>query len=185
MDPFNQPNVTEAKDRTNALLATWEKSGALPASQPAVTTDALEIYSTSKATSVADQLKEFLTGDAHYFATMAYLHRGADDAITQLRELVATISGKASTFGWGPRFLHSTGQFHKGGQLNGAFIQVTGDNAQDLAIPGRDFTFHTLLMAQALGDGEALTSRDLPLLRIHLKKRSEGIAEILTALRSL
>ena len=116
---------------------------------------------------------------------MAYLHRGADDAITAIRSLVAEKSGRASTFGWGPRFLHSTGQFHKGGQLNGAFIQITGQNKEDLAIPGREFSFHTLLMAQALGDGQALSSRNLPLIRVHLKDRAAGIAELLEALLNL
>jgi len=185
VDPFNQPNVTEAKDRTNALLALWEKNGTLPSAVPSLVTETLEIYSHSGAQSLAGQLSDFLEVKAHYFATMAYLHRGTNDAIAEIRSLIAAKSGRASTFGWGPRFLHSTGQFHKGGQLNGAFIQITGENLSDLAIPGREFTFHTLLMAQALGDGEALASRSLPLLRIHLKDRTAGIAELLGALRTL
>ena len=185
VDPFNQPNVTEAKDRTNALLATWQSTGSLPQNKPAFTSANLEIYSSSVSDSLQGQLRDFLATDAHYFATMAYLHRGSDDAIAALRALIASATSKASTFGWGPRFLHSTGQFHKGGQLNGAFLQITGENASDCAIPGRDFTFHTLLMAQALGDGEALSSRDLPLIRIHLKNRSAGIAEVLEAFTNL
>ncbi len=183
VDPFNQPNVTEAKDRTNALLAKW--NGRVPATSPTLSTPALDIYSSSTATTLEGQLKDFLSVDAHYFASMAYLHRGSDDAITEIRSLVAEKSNRASTFGWGPRFLHSTGQFHKGGQLNGAFIQITGESEKDLAIPGREFSFHTLLMAQALGDGEALSSRALPLIRIHLKDRSAGIAELLNTLRTL
>ena len=183
VDPFNQPNVTEAKDRTNALLAKWD--GAIPATTPSLSTPSLEVYSSSPAETLAGQLKEFLSVEAHYFASMAYLHRGADDAITAIRSLVAEKSGRASTFGWGPRFLHSTGQFHKGGQLNGAFIQITGQNKEDLAIPGREFSFHTLLMAQALGDGQALSSRNLPLIRVHLKDRAAGIAELLEALLNL
>jgi glucose-6-phosphate isomerase len=113
---------------------------------------------------------------------MAYLARGIDDEIAKSREVIAKKSSRGTTFGWGPRFLHSTGQFHKGGQHNGAFIQITGENANDIAIPGREFTFHTLLMAQALGDGEALADRNFPLIRIHLKNRSAGIAAILAAL---
>ena len=113
---------------------------------------------------------------------MAYLARGIDDEITKSRALIASKSGRGTTFGWGPRFLHSTGQFHKGGQHNGAFIQITGENATDLAIPQKDFSFHTLLMAQALGDGQALADRSFPLMRIHLKNRSRGIAAILAAL---
>jgi len=185
VDPFNQPNVTEAKDRTNALLATWQSSGSLPVSTPSFANENLEIFSSFTANSVAGQLSSFLSSPAHYFATMAYLHRGHDDAISEIRTLIAAHTSKASTFGWGPRFLHSTGQFHKGGQLNGAFLQITGENAIDCAIPGRDFSFHTLLMAQALGDGEALASRSLPLMRIHLKNREAGIKEILNAMKGL
>jgi glucose-6-phosphate isomerase len=114
---------------------------------------------------------------------MAYLARGIDDEIAQSRSLIAKKSGRGTTFGWGPRFLHSTGQFHKGGQQNGLFIQITGENRSDLEIPGREFTFHTLLMAQALGDGQALADRNFPLMRIHLKNREAGIAAIIAALQ--
>jgi len=102
-----------------------------------------------------------------------------------LRPLVAIRSGKGTTFGWGPRFLHSTGQFHKGGQNNGAFLQITGENTSDLAIPHQNFSFHTLLMAQALGDGRALSDRKFPLLRIHLKNRELGLAFLLEELAKL
>ena len=102
-----------------------------------------------------------------------------------MRPFVAAITGAGTTFGWGPRFLHSTGQFHKGGQRNGAFIQITGENQIDLAIPGKEFTFHTLLMAQALGDGQALSSREFPLIRIHLKNRTRGVVRVLELLREL
>jgi glucose-6-phosphate isomerase len=102
-----------------------------------------------------------------------------------LREAIAAKSNVGVTFGWGPRFLHSTGQFHKGGQPNGSFLQITGDSEFDLAIPEADFTFQNLLMAQAMGDGEALTSRNLPLVRIHLKNRSAGIEELLTAVSKI
>ena len=89
------------------------------------------------------------------------------------------------TFGWGPRFLHSTGQFHKGGQQNGAFLQITGEASCDFAIPGSTFGFKTLVMAQALGDNRALEQRKFPLLRLHLEDRSAGITQILDAARSL
>ena len=116
---------------------------------------------------------------------MAYLARGVNDEISATRELVAALSGRGTTFGWGPRFLHSTGQFHKGGQHNGAFIQITGENQIDLAIPGRDFSFHTLLMAQALGDGQALESRGFPLIRLHLKNRTRGVVRVLEVLKEM
>jgi glucose-6-phosphate isomerase len=182
VDPFNQPNVTEAKERTSAILAKWSSSENAKLT-PAFEDENFAIYSASSAQSLRGQLDDFLAIDSHYIAIMAYLARGIDDEITRARGLLARKSGRGTTFGWGPRFLHSTGQFHKGGQHNGAFIQVTGENLNDLAIPGRDFSFHTLLMAQALGDGEALADRHFPLIRIHLKNRSAGIAELLAALK--
>jgi glucose-6-phosphate isomerase len=181
VDPFNQPNVTEAKERTNAILAKWA-TGDQQIYSPAFENENLAIFSNSTAHSLQGQIDSFLALDSHYIAIMAYLARGIDDEITKARELIARKSGRGTTFGWGPRFLHSTGQFHKGGQHNGAFIQITGENLNDLAIPGRDFSFHTLLMAQALGDGEALADRNFPLIRIHLKDRSAGIAELIAAL---
>ena len=128
---------------------------------------------------------DFLAPASAYIAIMAYLNRESDGTALQLREILAAKTGSPITFGWGPRFLHSTGQFHKGGPLNGKFIQITGENSSDLNIPTRTFTFHDLLMAQALGDGQALSSRDLPLVRIHLKNRSGGLAQLIQALRKI
>jgi glucose-6-phosphate isomerase len=116
---------------------------------------------------------------------MAYLDRIGDVALEELRALIASASGKPTTFGWGPRFMHSTGQFHKAGQPNGTFIQITGEVDCDFEIPGRDFSFATLVAAQGLGDGRALAKRQYPLLRLHLKNRSAGIEEILKAARAL
>jgi len=113
---------------------------------------------------------------------MAYLTRGTDDEITKLRPQISNKTGKPTTFGWGPRFLHSTGQFHKGGQPNGSFIQITADSIVDIDIPNQPYTFSQLIMAQALGDAKALTERDLPLIRLHLKNRSAGITKLLTEL---
>ena len=89
------------------------------------------------------------------------------------------------TFGWGPRFLHSTGQFHKGGQNNGSFLQVTAEFEEDYAIPGKKFTFGTLIMAQAIGDQNALESRGLKTLRLHLLDRRAGIKELLEIAKKL
>jgi glucose-6-phosphate isomerase len=184
VDPFNQPNVTEAKERTGALLSSWT-DGKVPTYTAAYEDENLTIYSSSSATTISGQLESLLSHDNHYFAIMAYLSRGIDDSVAELREILASKSSKGTTFGWGPRFLHSTGQFHKGGQPNGAFMQITGENIEDLSIPGQNFTFHTLLMAQALGDGEALADRNFPVIRIHLKNREPGIAKIIGALKSL
>jgi glucose-6-phosphate isomerase len=184
VDPFNQPNVTEAKERTGTLLSTW-RNGKVPSFTPAFEDDLLEIFSDSSADSILGQLHDLFSQADHYVAIMAYLSRGIDDAVLEIRQTIASKSQKGTTFGWGPRFLHSTGQFHKGGQHNGAFLQITGENLTDIAIPGQNFTFHTLLMAQALGDGQALADRNFPLARIHLKNRQTGLQRIIDELKKI
>jgi glucose-6-phosphate isomerase len=187
IDPFNQPNVTEAKEQTLALLSEWKSTGEtmVPALSPAATDGDVEIF--GLGASIADALREIISqcADDGYIAIMAYLDRKGDVALEELRSLVASASCKPTTFGWGPRFMHSTGQFHKAGQPNGTFIQITGEVDCDFEIPGRDFSFATLVAAQGLGDGKALAERQYPLLRLHLKNRSAGIEEILKAARSL
>lgn len=116
---------------------------------------------------------------------MAYLNRISDQSLAEIRSIIESRTRKVTTFGWGPRFLHSTGQFHKGGPTSGSFIQITTSQLPELEIPGREFTFGTLLMAQALGDNEALTSRGFPILRLNLKDRKTGIAELLQAAKEI
>ena len=183
IDPFNQPNVTEAKEQTSALLNEWK--GLLPTFSGDATEGALEIFGAgSNATESLSQLISNIPADG-YIAIMAYLDRKDDAAITELRNILASKSGRPVTFGWGPRFLHSTGQFHKGGQQNGVFLQITGDVKKDIAIPGQIYGFKTLVAAQALGDGKALASRKYPLLRFNLTNRAMGISELLKAARAL
>jgi len=183
IDPFNQPNVTEAKEQTSALLNEWK--GLLPTFSGDATEGALEIFGAgSNATESLSQLISNIPADG-YIAIMAYLDRKNDAAITELRNILASKSGHPVTFGWGPRFLHSTGQFHKGGQQNGVFLQITGDVKKDIAIPGQIYGFKTLVAAQALGDGKALASRKYPLLRFNLTNRAMGISELLKAARAL
>ena len=183
INPFDQPNVQDAKIRALALLEKWDNQ--VPELHPAVETENLQVFSTSQEQTLEGQLKEFVSIPRHYSAVMAYLARGEDDAVTELRSLVAEKTNSGTSFGWGPRFLHSTGQFHKGGPKNGAFIQITGESSRDLAIPGKPFSFHTLLMAQALGDGEALVEKTLPLIRFHLKNREAGVRELIEAFKKL
>jgi glucose-6-phosphate isomerase len=113
---------------------------------------------------------------------LAYLDRGSDSELLKIRELVAAKSKTATTFGWGPRYLHSTGQIHKGGQKNGAFIVITGESELDVRIPNKADTFWQLIMAQALGDIESISERNLPLIRIHLKNRKKGITKLISEL---
>ena len=184
VDPFNQPNVTEAKDRTGKLLDSWAGKG-MPVINPSFENSNLVLFADKQYLDLKSALKDFLNNPRGYIAVMAYLNRQSDFEIAKIRTLLAAKTNQGVTFGWGPRFLHSTGQFHKGGQHNGAFLQITGESAIDLEIPKKDFSFHTLLMAQALGDGQALESRNFPLMRIHLKDRKKGIAELLEAVASL
>ncbi|MEU5908738.1 glucose-6-phosphate isomerase [Micromonospora sp. NPDC047467] len=179
IDPFNQPNVTESKENTNKLLA----SG-LPAESPSFTEGAIEVYAPQGAPGdLAGVLRWLLDGlgDDGYLATMAYLDRFADADAARLRPLLAEASGRPVTFGWGPRFLHSTGQYHKGGPQVGSYLQVTGAVAEDLAVPGKPYTFGELQAAQAAGDRQALAGRERPVLWLHLTDRAAGIAQLLDA----
>lgn len=183
IDPFNQPNVTEAKEQTSTLLREW--GGVLPTFTVAHIDGVVEIF--GAGSDLANSLKLFTQGidNDGYVAIMAYLDRKDDVKIAQIRSILSDKIGKPVTFGWGPRFLHSTGQFHKGGQQNGSFLQITGTPSIDIAIPGQSFGFKTLVAAQALGDGKALASRKLPLLRFNLTHRSTGIEQLLKAVKNI
>jgi glucose-6-phosphate isomerase len=183
IDPFNQPNVTEAKEQTSACLAEW--GNRLPELVPTTVDADVEIFGDGQ--SLQDALATLIEDvkDGGYIAIMAYLDRADDVKISELRSILANKSGRPTSFGWGPRFLHSTGQFHKGGQKNGSFLQITGATKTDYLIPGRDFSFRTLLMAQAIGDNRTLATRKYPLLRLHLQNREAGIDQILAVARTL
>lgn len=183
IDPFNQPNVTEAKEQTSSLLTAW--AGKLPKFAPNFVDGHVEIF--ANASTVQDAITQVIdaVSDDGYIAIMAYLDRKSDEELAQLRKILAEKSSRPVTFGWGPRFLHSTGQFHKGGQQNGVFLQITGEPATEIEIPGKEFTFKTLIAAQALGDGQALSSRGLTVVRLHLRNREDGVAEILSAARAI
>jgi glucose-6-phosphate isomerase len=184
VDPFNQPNVTEAKDRTGKLLEELS-SGSQVEAKPIFESSSFVVYGESSATQLPDVLKDLISKSGKYLAIMAYLNREEDFEILRLREAIAKKSNIGVTFGWGPRFLHSTGQFHKGGAHNGAFLQITADCESDISIPGQNFSFKELLMAQAIGDGQALSARALPIVRVHLKNREAGITELLAAVEKI
>jgi glucose-6-phosphate isomerase len=177
VDPFNQPNVTEAKEQTNHVIR--EGNFEYPQELKTFEDEYFQIYSNNGVISLDD----FLQLKNGYFAVMAYLTRGEDDLIAELSELISAKTGVASTFGWAPRFLHSTGQFHKGGSPNGAFIQITSQDQIDLAIPGKAFTFKDLITAQAIGDAVALRNRNYPFLQIHLKDKKMGILKLIEGLK--
>lgn len=182
IDPFNQPNVTESKENTNRILA----SG-LPPEAPAFVEGAVEVYSPDGA---GDDLVSVLRwllglGADGYLAVMAYLDRLGDAPAAQLRPLLAAAAGRPVTFGWGPRFLHSTGQYHKGGPQVGSYLQITGAVTDDLPVPGKPYSFGELQAAQAAGDRQALAERARPLVRLHLTDRAAGVAQLLAAARGL
>jgi glucose-6-phosphate isomerase len=113
---------------------------------------------------------------------MAYLDREHDGALAGVRAPLARRLGRPVTFGWGPRFLHSTGQYHKGGPAVGSYLQITGDSAEDLPVPDRPFTFGQLIAAQAAGDAQVLADHGRPVLRLHLRDRAQGLERLERAL---
>ena len=171
IDPFNQPDVESAKDATRGLLE------ATPAPEaPAFVDSGVEVRASAGlldgATSVAEALEHLLgrLGDRGYVAVMAYLDREgrAADVLDDVRTALAARTSRPVTFGWGPRFLHSTGQYHKGGPATGVFLQITGTPHHEVNIPGRDFDFTTLIAAQAAGDARVLAGLGRPVLRLHV-----------------
>jgi transaldolase/glucose-6-phosphate isomerase len=169
INPFDQPNVQEAKDNTNKVLAQYEAEGKLPEVEEAG----------------ADKLRELLGQAAppHYVAIMAYVQPSDrfDRAITGLRLAIRDATKATTTFGYGPRFLHSTGQFHKGGPPEGVFLQLVHDGDEDVEIPEAGFTFGTLKNAQATGDLNTLHSHGLPAERVRLDGDPAEAVERLTA----
>ena len=174
IDPFDEPNVKESKDNTNAVLAEYEKTGRLPEEEPAVSGKGLRIYGGSPAASVEDALRAHLDtarpGD--YVAIMAYVDPSDanEGPLEDLRTAIRDRYRVATTMGFGPRFLHSTGQLHKGGPNTGVFVQVTTDEAVDAAIPGKPFSFSVLKSAQAAGDLQSLRSHGRRVVRLHVER---------------
>lgn len=183
IDPFNQPNVTESKQNTQAILTATDRG---PAEPPGAVDGAVALYGTGAAT-VGQALRELVavTEPDGYLAVLAYLDRHGDAAAAELRPLLARAAPAPVTFGWGPRYLHSTGQYHKGGPANGAFLLITGAAGTDLPVPERSYTFGELQAAQAAGDRQALVGRGRPVLWLHLRDRAAGLRQVLDAAREL
>jgi len=185
INPFDQPDVESAKAAARGLLDAPPQP-----SPPAFAEGGIEVRGPEDllqgVTTVAGAVEALLSRleDDSYLAVMAYLDReGADASLADVREPLAVRTGRPTTFGWGPRFLHSTGQYHKGGPPQGVFLQVTGAPANDVAIPDRPFTFGELISAQAAGDARVLTELGRPVLRLHLTDRQAGIDTLKAILR--
>ncbi len=162
VNAFDQPDVQDSKDRTNAKIAEYKSSGKLNEGK------SVELKEAKPA--LAEFLKQAKAGD--YVAINAYLPR-TDEMVDVLQKMRVAIREKtkcAVTAGFGPRFQHSTGQFHKGGPNTGLFIQIISDAEKDMQIPNEGMTYGTLIRAQALGDYETLVARSRRVIRVHLSK---------------
>src|SRR4051812_19688273 len=202
VNPFDEPNVTESKDNTRAVLKDYHDSGHLPAETPLVTEigrltlvgDAqmhltMDGGEVPDRTSVAAELKRHLgrVPANGYLGTHAYFAPtdARTDSLRGIQALLRDRTRHASTLGYGPRFLHSTGQLHKGGPRTGCFLQLVAAHPRDVPIPGKKESFGVLIDAQSLGDFQSLQSHELPVLRVHLGDDPDaGLAELRTALEA-
>jgi transaldolase/glucose-6-phosphate isomerase len=172
IDAFDQPNVQESKDNTNRLLETAKHEGRLPEEEPTVSEGPLSVSSSRAGSDVRETLRSFLelSKPGDFIALQAYVAETPENqrALTGIRSLLRDHFHLATTLGYGPRFLHSTGQFHKGGPNTGVFLQLTTDDSHRLEVPGRPYTFGALRRAQAIGDLQALRKHGRRVTRIHL-----------------
>jgi transaldolase/glucose-6-phosphate isomerase len=181
IDPFDQPNVQESKDNTKHFLEVYKKNGSLPDQELGAEGHGLKAYCDAETIAelgsgssfegfVTAHLSRAHAGD--YIAMLDYFQETSEheEMIQSIRTHLRDALHVATTTGYGPRFLHSTGQLHKGGPPSGVFIQVTADNAVDVPLPNEAFTFGVLKQAQALGDFQSLASRHRRAIRVHLGK---------------
>ncbi len=182
INPFNQPDVEASKIATHRLTSAFEKSGQVPTESALLKNDNMDVFADTRNAEVLSSaapwpslenylrvhLNRFQPGD--YFAINAYIEMSeANEARLQsIRHAVRDGKRVATTLGFGPRFLHSTGQLHKGGANNGVFLQITCDDPQDIPIPGQQYTFGMLKQFQAQGDLEVLVERKRRVLRLDL-----------------
>lgn len=183
INPFNQPDVEAAKIEAKKLTEEYEKTGEFPDETPLFESDGIKLFADEKN---AAELEKHLDGEksvanylkAHlnriekddYFALLAYVEMNREnEALAQrIRHSVLAAKKSATCLGFGPRFLHSTGQAYKGGANNGVFLQITSDDAADLPVPDQKYTFGAVKAAQARGDFQVLLDRRRRALRVHL-----------------
>ncbi len=179
INPFDQPDVESAKQAARGLLDQRPEPEA-----PRFTDGPVEVRGSGDLLAGVDTLAgavEAVLGTLApngYVAVMAYLDPVEAADLVAVRPALAERCGRPVTFGWGPRFLHSTGQYHKGGPPQGVFVQVTGTFTDDLEIPDRPFTFGTLIGAQAAGDAQVLAEHGRPVLRLHLSDLTSGVRRL-------
>jgi len=201
INPFNQPDVEASKIATRNLTSEYEKTGALPEERPLTDRDGIKLFTDTKnaealakAAGNDQSLVGFLrahlnrveTGD--YFALLAYVQmNGAnEDKLQAIRHMLRDSKRVATCLGFGPRFLHSTGQAYKGGPDSGVFLQITCDDAVDLPIPGQRYTFGIVKAAQARGDFQVLAERNRRALRVHLGEDvQKGLVTLQSAIKQV
>jgi hypothetical protein len=183
INPFNQPDVEASKIATKALTSEYEKAGTLPAETPFYEGEGVKLFADEKnaqalakavggAPSLGAYVKAHLDrlGKGDYLGLLAYvpMFPAHEKALQEARHRVRDAKRVATCLGFGPRFLHSTGQAYKGGPNSGVFLQVTCDDAHDLQVPGSRYTFGVVKAAQARGDFQVLAERGRRALRVHL-----------------
>lgn len=187
INPFDQPDVESAKVKAREVVASFGEKGRLPASRPVLTEDGITLYGEVHGRTLKDAFCHFLEvgGRSSYVALQAWLKPcpETEEAFRMLQGVIRDRTRRATTFGWGPRYLHSTGQLHKGDGGKGLFIQFKADDVRDLTIPdwpgegSRQLSFGVLKEAQSLGDRQALEDKGRRVLTIHLGKDITGGVE--------
>jgi glucose-6-phosphate isomerase len=185
INPFDQPDVESAKAATRGLLGDRPDQAPADAVDAAVAIRATpgllsEPGDAATVSAAVRALLRHLPGNG-YVSVMAYLNREAEQQLAGIRDALARRANRPVTFGWGPRFLHSTGQFHKGGPPIGVYLQITGATDKDLDVPDRPFTFGQLIAAQAAGDASVLAAAGRPVLQLHLTDRQAGLDQLISA----
>ncbi len=187
LNPFDEPDVQRAKDATRALLGTYATQGRLPVPEPDVAIDGVRIVLTRAAKAAlrddASPALLDLLRPGDYFGLLAYLPPDGERFLPTLERIRATVaarSGCATMFGFGPRYLHSTGQLHKGGPNTGVFLMVTAEPSDDLAVPGAPYSFGVLELAQAVGDFDSLDRLARRGVHLHLPNRDPALLQHIT-----
>jgi glucose-6-phosphate isomerase len=185
VNPFNQPNVEEAKQLTRQILDRVRSEGSIAEGKLEISEGPLRMYLAGGAASVSQAFSLFFDGIVpnDYVALLAYLPE-SDAATSALRSICGLVRerfGAAAVLEYGPRYLHSTGQLYKGGPNSGVFLLITADHPEDAPIPGQPYTFGTLMRSQALADFEALRKQRRRALRVHLAGGAGGLAALVEA----
>ena len=201
INPFDEPNVKESKDNTGNVLSYFEANKNLPAAVPKAKEKNLKIYIDENLFGEklpeekklknwkVDDFTEFFFKQSRrgdYVAIMAYIQKNKknEKLLQKIRELIRNEKELATTLGYGPRFLHSTGQLHKGGAGNGMFIQIVSDDSKDLDIPGKAYSFRVLIESQAIGDYESLLKHKRRVIRVNIGSDIEkGLQEFYKILK--